>query len=459
MPSPPPRPRALGWTLAGLVVATLGVTLRLHNAFDYPAGKGFDAAANWEYVALLLESWSLPAPDSLWAASHPPLYYWLAATTGRAVGGGEEAALVPWIRLAGAVLGMLSIGLATLLVQRLSDDPRRTFLAGALLWLLPVHLYSSAMLNEEIVAAAFVTAALFALIVSREGDAPPAWGPVLAVGGLAGLAFLTKVSGALVIATAALTYAIDGWRQGRVTAGLARAVTVGVVGGLVGGWFFLHNLWAYGYLYPYKLDVHAIMATMPPGARSLGDYLTLPLATFVQPVVIAPDLVRSVWGGTYATLWFDAHYHFLPRPRPGLLGWGTALTALGLVPTAAFAIAAARAVRRSIGEPRGHDLPLLLYTGITLAGYVAFTWRNPWFPTVKASYLLGLALPFAVYASEALASGVRPDRWTRWPLAAGLAALGLVSTLVFTHGLLFAKHDDPGVPWRMRPPAEANVTR
>ena len=40
--------------------------------------------------------------------------------------------------------------------------------------------------------------------------------------------------------------------------------------------------------------------------------------------------------------------------------------------------------------------------GLTLAGYAAYTWLNPWYATVKGGYLLGLALPFGFLASEVL---------------------------------------------------------
>ena len=84
------------------------------------------------------------------------------------------------------------------------------------------------------------------------------------------------------------------------------------------------------------------------------------------------------------------------------------------------------------------DLPLLLLVGFTLASYVLFTWRNPWFSTVKGSYLLGAMLPFAFYASETLA------RWTagrgvrRAATWTALAALAILVTLAFTYRLIWA---------------------
>jgi hypothetical protein len=434
---------ARGWWIGGLGLAGLGIALRVNNALRYPRGKGFDAAANWEYVERLREGFALPAPDAFWAAAHPPLFYWLAAALDAPLGRDAQATQLA-TRLLASALGLLAIGAAVALVRRLDpESPRRAFLAGALLLLLPVHLYLSAMFHEEIVAAAWVSlaAAGVALDLAQPGRAPLR--RAAGLGLLAGLALLTKLSGALVLAAGAGAYALDGLRRGRLRLGLARAALFAGVAGIVGGWFLARNLLVYGYVYPHQLDVHAVMATMPPGTRDLLDYLRLPLATLWRPSPLAPELLHSVWGTTYTTVWFDAHRHFLPRSHPELLGAARTLAVLGLLPTAAFLAGVVSALRRRAAA----DLPLLLLLAATLVGYALFTWRNPWFVTVKASYLLGLAVPFAWFASDALARWTRPGRPATALVWLWLAALALAVVATFWHGWVFAKLDDPGLQW------------
>lgn len=280
------------WAIAAGALTLLGLGIRLHNAFDYPLDKGFDAQANWEYVELLSEGW-LPAPDAGWSTAHPPLFYWLVEGA-RAAGDGSKPAAVHAARVMNALLGVAMAALAGALVLR-SDPgrPRRACLALALVLFLPVHLYTSAMLSEEILVAFLVSCVAVGVAWDLSSPAPHrTWLRLALLGAVAGLALLTKLSGLLVIGAGALAYAVDGRSRGRPWAGLGRGAVFAAVALAVGGWFYAHNWLEYGYLYPHRLDAHAVMGTMPPGARSWLDYLRVPLATFVDPRMLAPDLVH-----------------------------------------------------------------------------------------------------------------------------------------------------------------------
>jgi hypothetical protein len=305
----------------------------------------------------------------------------------------------------------------------------------------------SAMVSEEMLAALLTSIALFALARPglAAGDERPQRRRAAGVGLAGGLAILTKLSGALTVFAAAGAYALDGWRRSAWRPAATRIALVALVAALVGGWFYARNRIEYGYFQPHGLSAHRLMFTMPPGERRVGDYLRLPLATWTDPQLLNPDLLRSVWGSTYATAWFDGHRFFLPRDDVSVQRLGTATLLLALLPTLAFAIGAARGLRRTFRSPESIDPPLLLLLGITLAGYVLYTWRNPWFAVVKGTSLLGLSLPFAFYASEVL------ERWTRgrgaaavWLLLAGLA---VCATLSSTFDLAFQKTEISGLQW------------
>jgi len=439
------------WTALLATVLVVGVLMRIHNLLHYPVLWGFDAPENWAYIQHLLESWRLPAPDEGWATSHPPLFYYLAAGLVRLLGRPDPAVAVQAVRLIGSAAGLATVALGVALVRnaRPHDRLRMTLAAGSLLFL-PAQILMSAMLSEELLAACFASCAIFgcAWTLSRAEASSRVGLEPLAIGVAAGLATLTKLSGVIVIGAIVAAYAVDGLRRGALRAAAGRVILVSLAACLVAGWFYAHNWLSYGYLYPQDLPLHRIMQTMPPGERHAADYFSLPAATWTDPQLLNPDLLRSVWGSTYATVWFDGHRHFLPREDLATRRAGTALLLLALLPTAAFAVGLGRGVRRWIREPGGPDGPLLLLVGLSLLGYVAFTWHNPWFATLKGTYLLGISVPFAFYASEALASWLRAGRLRGALVAVPLVALVVGVSALFSFGLVVEKSELPGLVWR-----------
>jgi len=438
------------WIGVGALLVLVAAAIRVHNAIHYPLHFGFDAPANWEYIQHLLVSWRLPRPDEGWSTAHPPLFYYLSASVGRLLAGDTKAITIA-VRLMSSGIGLLAIGFAVAWVRRTdAQNPLRALLAGGLLLFLPVHIYLSAMLGEEILSSALTSVVVFgvALDLDRPRDQKLPGSAIAGLGVVAGLAFLTKLTGVLVIAAGCLAWSIGGWRQGDLRNGFARAVVFGVIAACVGGWPYVLNAIQYGYFYPQNLAVHEIMFTMPPGERFVGDYLRFPLATFSDPQVLAPDLLRSVWGTTYTTLWFDGHRVMLPRAAPAVEAAGSILLLLGLLPTLAFGVGMARGVKRALRAPGGSDTVFVALVVLTLTGYVFFTWSNPWYATAKASYLLGAALPFSVYTSEVLADWLKPGNLFRRAIICGwLLVLLAGSAAVFTVNAVFVKREGPGFEW------------
>lgn len=428
-------------------LALVAVAIRVHNALHYPPDWGFDASFSWQYIYSLTRDWSLPPPEAGWSTSDPPLFYYASAAVMRGLAAlGARDAVVYALPLLSALEGLGIVALAVALARRESPaDPLRAALAGLLLLFLPAHLHMSSMVNEEMLVALLTSCAVFALAVRERSGL----GRAAAVGLASGLALLTKLSGAIAVATAALTYAADGVKPGRRARAAACTAAVLVVALLAGGWFPARSLLATGSPQPIGLPAHVGMLALPPGERGLGDYLHVPLAVFRDPQLLNPDLLRSVWGSTFVTVWFDGHRYFLPRESRAVSRLGSVTLLLALLPTAAFAAGLARGVRRLRRGRGAADLPLLLLTGLTLAGYAFYTWRNPWFAVVKGTSLLGLCLPFSFYASETLAAWLR-GRHRGWLIAA-LLALAFCVALSCTFDFVFEKTEVSGLPW---PPAE-----
>ena len=425
--------------------------IRINNAIQYPLHYGFDASANWDYIAGLLFSWRLPAPGEGWSTAHPPFFYYLSALLGRAMGTAGVQDITIAVRMMSSAIGLAGIGFAIAWVRRIDpDNAPRIFIAAMLLLFLPVHLYMSAMLGEEILSGALISAVLFGVAadLTRDPDERLSLPATAGLGLLAGLAFLTKLTGLLVVAAAGFAYLVDGFRRNDLGRVIPKALIFGVVAGAVGGWPYILNRIEYGFFYPQNLMVHELMFTMPPGFRTVADYFTFPLAAFREPQTLASDLLHSVWGTTYTTLWFDGHRAMLPRSELRVAQIGSTLLVLGVIPTIAFVVGIGRGLRRAIRSPGGPDTLFLVLIALTLAGYVMFTWQNPWYATLKASYMLGLAVPFAAYTSEVLVGWVSSaSRLKQAAIAVPLALLLVISAATFTVNFVFVKREGPGFYW------------
>lgn len=438
--------------IAAFAALGIAVAMRVHNAIHYTLLWGFDAKFNWRYILRLTHSWELPPPDADWSTAHPPLFYYFGAAICRLIGDTPNESQIVALRLLVSAAGLAIAGLAVALVRRTHpDDPQRAVLAGVLILFLPVHIYMSAMVTEEIVAAMFMSVVLFGaalhLCVPRDQIS---WKHATWMGAVGGLALLTKLTGVLVLIAVAGAYTLDAWRRGKLERALGPVAWMLFVGAVVGGWFYVNNLIQYGYLYPHGLETHKIMFTMPPGERWITDYLRLPLAIWTDPQAVNPDLLRSIWGSTYVSIWFDGHRVFLPRSLTSVTNVGTVILTLALVPTAAFGLGIIRGIKRAWRAPGGLDSLLLILVAVTLAGYVVFTWKNPWFVTSKGSFLLCLSIPFAYYASDALMGWLRRPGLVRVGIVVALGILLVTIAGTFTYSELFwntSHMSKPGVLW------------
>ena len=85
---------------------------------------------------------------------------------------------------------------------------------------------------------------------------------------------------------------------------------------------------------------------------------------------------------------------------------------------------------------------------LTLGGYALYTWQNPWFAVLKGTTLLGLCLPFGVYASETLCRWGRRHRAVAVGLGAVGVALVVCVTLSCTFQGWFERTEVSGMHWK-----------
>jgi len=442
-----------GWLSAAWLLAIGGaVGVRVWNALAGPLMWGYDAWGHLAYVLFLDLYGGAPWADQGWSYFHPPLHYafgWVLAQ----FGSGEV--LMRGIPLLASAASLGTAALAAWLVRRISPSrPGLPLLAFAAVAFLPVHLSMSTMPGNELTET-LLTATAVCAFIANESRARPTLGAAAGVGALIGLALLTKFNGLVplvaLLAALALRPLLSGaWRETFARAA-ARAAAMGLVAVAIAAPYYARNLATFGTPFQLSRDfelVRQVEIEQRPGLRTWRDYVAVPAGLFTDPNPRAPHMLHSVWGTVYLNVWADSFRESdveraleVEREERRSSSW---MAGLGLAPTAvafAGALLAARDVRR--GRRRSVYAPLLILSAAVLAAFAVFAWRVPIWSALKASYLLGLSLPYAVFtarSAEALAS--RAARWQRAAVPAVVAAVSLSAAVVATDGLVLPKRAD-----------------
>jgi len=169
---------------------------------------------------------------------------------------------------------------------------------------------------------------------------------------------------------------------------------------------------------------------------------------FSEPNPLAPHMLHSVWGTVYLNVWADIYresdvaraLEAERSKRPST----TLMALLGLFPTALAWFGAALATRDAwAGRRRAIYVPLLLLAGATLASFAVFAWRVPIWSALKASYLLGLSLPYGVFVARAVEGfSVRGPAWWRAGPPALIGAVSALAAVVALEGAILPRRAD-----------------
>ncbi len=382
-----------------LLILLIGVALRTSFLENWEPTWGYDYPDHIACVDWYATHLSLPPITLSRAAYHPPLYHFLAGLAARA-GAGPPGLLTISVALGVARLGLLLVGLERLFPNR----PGARRFALALGVVLPASLQIDGMITNEGLLTLLAWAAILAMPWAFAGDGRGGWWRGAALGVLVGLAVLTKFSALALVLAVGMGAAVEvvvarGARErgARVLrwSGFALALVV------VDGWYFAHNVAAYGQAMPTGYDrgdeqvaMEAFRDVPLRARRAPSFYFGYTRDIYESPYT--PSGVRPVpmfWPTVVASTFVDFYnYRFAGTPDffgepfvwknnqrvpERVIGWSRGSVVGGTVLALAVVIAWLVAARSSWRRRAAWEVAALSVPLLVVAGQLYFAVRFP----------------------------------------------------------------------------------
>jgi len=374
--------------LLGLVVV-LWIALCANNLCRLPPVIGFDSPQHLEYIHFIKTHHRLPLASDGFVMCHPPLYYLLSGVLiaiGRWLGWADAHTALP--KLVSMVSGLAQVILVWWTARIVFPDSRRARCVGLVMAAaMPMNLYMAQYLSNEMMCTALVTASLvLALRIIR--DDATRWTRYVTLGGVLGLALLTKYTALLAVVTVLIVVggtAVIRHRDRR-WAWLTRAGMTAAMVGLLAGWVGVRN-WIH---FRTPLAANWDPATgcvwwQDPGYRTSAYYLRFG-RSLTRPFFSG---LYSYGDGIYSTVWGDGQCAGVAGVRASPPWHYKVMTVgytLALFPTALITIGLILALIRWVRRPTA-AWALLGGHGLLVGSALCYmTLKLPYYSVVKGFY-------------------------------------------------------------------------
>lgn len=403
-----PSPRAL--SLA--VMAALAV-LAANNFWSMETDVGFDQLEHLDYIKYVAENLSVPLAHEGWEMMQAPFYYIISAPAYIVFKGHvTEETLIRVLRLIPAFFSILLVEAIFRAARHAFPDRReQQSIAVVLGGLLPMNIYLSRGLGNELAATFFSSAAIaVGLGLLRAPSGSAVLRKMLLMGSLFGFALLSKVSAILIapfIAGICLYrfLAIETDLENRSKRALSCLAASFGAAFIIAGWYYIRNLVNTGRFFVGNWDPAVWWQDpsyrMPSDLYSFGNALYYP----------AYSTMGSFWDGFYSTLWTDANFSGMIMTRylahlwnSGLMlstVWLAVIPSLGIITGIVISLAGYR------GALRNGILILSMTLALFVGALMDFYLTVPFFTTSKASYTSSITVGYALIGAAGLGAMAR----------------------------------------------------
>ncbi len=394
------------------------IYLRISNAVKFPILKGYDA--NWHLINIIsiAQYDKFSSPETSFEFYQPPLYYLVGSFIFNIFSNIDINAVSLGLKLLSTIIGLSLIFISIFFSYFFFNKNKLDLILIAILAMyIPVGLYLSPMIGNEMMSALFITVSLIHFTgIVKKGDF--SFRSALVSGLINGGAVLIKYSGFAMVISIYLVVSIIYLSKKYELKRLIKFVAVfSSVVFILAGWWYMRNLIIYGDLFIKSNDLKKfsrIYSIQPPGTHQLKDLFMFDPKIFTQPV-LARDAdfdkfystkysnynraYNSIPAGTYATIWLEGHGLFIKFDKENyiLSKW---ILILGLLPFFAVAVGFCLSVYNI--KNNYLYLPSVILTIISIILYYLYNIKYPFFSHVKALFIIYLYLPVLVFVNEFL---------------------------------------------------------
>ncbi len=393
------------------IVIAPALVIRFFNVVNFNLFRGFDALAHLQYIIYIAKNMTLPPVALNLETYQPPLYYVVSSIIWNfSISISEKTAFIA-LKSFSTILGLLSIIISLMIIRVVCDFKKTTylFLLTFILYL-PMNIYVSPMIGNEMMSCFLIclTTYLFVKIVKENIFSIK---QALILGSLCGLALLTKYTGLTVFMTIILSCVIISAKRNVMKFLMVFLTTVLVIS----GWWYTRNIILYKAPFIKSNDIRkfqSIYKNQPPGKHSLKDFVLFDTRIFAQPLLaldndfknfITKDMrfpnynkaYNSILSGTFATIWIENHGLFLKHDS-NTFKKAKILLLLAIVPTFLILFGFLIVIKNAFTRKNTYLLPLIMIALFSVAGYIFYNIKYPYFCHIKSFFLIHLLPTIAI---------------------------------------------------------------
>ncbi|MEW6536004.1 MAG: hypothetical protein AB1454_10340 [Candidatus Auribacterota bacterium] len=353
-----------------------------------------------------------PPVDDHIEAYQPPLYYLISAGVVHIAHALKLASPYFLLKLFSTACGLITALCCYMAWTLVFGRSWFAFMFISACWAyLPMHIYLSPMVGNEMFTASITGIALVSVLRTIKKD-DFSNGNAVITGIILGCCLLSKYS---TIPMVACTFGIFVYhlRQIKQTRKRTLRFVLLVLGitVILSGWWYVRNAVLYDNPLispPHRKPFQQIYSTQPPAKRVLKDIIWFDISILNNPLLAANGNVlrffqtfmqtgdcslyntafNSIPAGTYSTAWVENHAYFLTVPSRQVQRLAVFLVRIALLPTLIFIIGFTALLIHAVKSKSEPLIFMMCYFLLSIAAYLWFNIRYPNFSHVKAFFLL-----------------------------------------------------------------------